>query len=107
MPRPRPEQSPTASWRWRCWRVSRRVSLPAADDLFRPTSTKTGNSDPAPKLAAAPEPMEDEAEEPTPRRKSRGRIRPDEKMTVQVHSDELLEIEHARPRTEESRGGKR
>ncbi|WP_179500759.1 hypothetical protein [Nocardioides daedukensis] len=76
--------------------MSRRVSLPAADDLFRPTSTKTGNSDPAPKLAAAPEPVEDEAEEPTPRRKSSGRIRHDEKMTVYVTSDELLEIEHAR-----------
>ena len=40
--RPRPVPTPTASWPRRCWLVgSRRVSLPTADDLFRPTSDRT------------------------------------------------------------------
>ncbi len=62
----------------------RRVSMPAADDLFRPT--------------VVPEPETvDEAvgETPAPRAPS-GRVRHDEKMTVYVTADELLDIEHAR-----------
>jgi hypothetical protein len=72
--------------------VSRRVRFPAADDLFRTTEE-----------AAEFEPPRDErrvravpsAEEPAPRRPS-GRVRHDEKMTVYVTGDELLDIEHAR-----------
>jgi hypothetical protein len=65
--------------------LSRRVSLPAADELFRRTAP------------AAPERAEDEAAEDTsgPRKPS-GRVRHDEKMTVYVTSDELLDLEHAR-----------
>lgn len=64
--------------------MSRRVSLPAADDLFRPTS---------PAADAAP----DEPEAPqTGVRRPSGRVRHDEKMTVYVTSDELLDLEHAR-----------
>ncbi len=64
--------------------MSRRVRLPAADELFRPTVV------PAPEAA-------DEAvgETPAPRAPS-GRVRHDEKMTVYVTADELLDIEHAR-----------
>jgi hypothetical protein len=60
------------------------VRLPAADELFRPTVV------PAPETA-------DEAvgETPAPRAPS-GRVRHDEKMTVYVTADELLDIEHAR-----------
>ena len=63
------------------------MSLPAADDLFRPTAP------------AAPEHAEQEAtateDRSGPRRPS-GRVRHDEKMTVYVTSDELLDLEHAR-----------
>jgi hypothetical protein len=108
--------------------VSRRVSLPGADELFRRTSAVDA-SDPGsgaeagagvqpsarrtrPPLAAAPAPVEvpDEtaAERSSPaeaepveqkaraRRTPSGRVRHDEKMTVYVTADELLEIEHAR-----------
>jgi hypothetical protein len=66
------------------------VSLPAADDLFRPT------------MAAVPDRTEDDDGDAgatragqQPKRPS-GRVRHDEKMTVYVTADELLEIEHAR-----------
>jgi hypothetical protein len=125
--------------------VSRRVSLPGADELFRRTSGADAASDVGtgaesgagapsqarrtrPPLAAAPAPVElpdEPAEQPAPeqltpgqaqaasaqaasaqaasatyesrpRRTPSGRVRHDEKMTVYVTADELLEIEHAR-----------
>jgi hypothetical protein len=51
------------------------VTVPAADDIFRPTVVP---------------------EEPTQGRTPSGRVRHDEKMTVYVTSDELLDLEHAR-----------
>ncbi|MFL6131961.1 MAG: hypothetical protein ACJ72A_04140 [Nocardioidaceae bacterium] len=81
------------------------MSLPNADDLFRPTAqpqTPSGSepaeerqADGAPRrraVAAVPEP----AEEQDKGRRSSGRVRHDEKMTVYVTADELLDIEHAR-----------
>jgi len=68
--------------------VARRVSLPAADDLFRPTV----EADQPKSVRAVP----DEPEQAEDRRRPSGRVRHDEKMTVYVTSDELLEIEHAR-----------
>jgi hypothetical protein len=62
------------------------VSLPAADDLFR------GNR---PMTAVPDEPAPEERTSAAPRKPS-GRVRHDEKMTVYVTADELLEIEHAR-----------
>jgi hypothetical protein len=71
--------------------VPRRVSLPTADDLFRPTAVHAVPDAPeTPEVAGAPEPEEAVAAKPS------GRIRHDEKMTVYVTSDELLQIEHAR-----------
>ncbi|WP_244927900.1 hypothetical protein [Nocardioides sp. W7] len=67
--------------------MPRRVSLPTADDLFRPTAEVE-----QPKSVRA---VPDEPE-PADRRKPSGRVRHDEKMTVYVTSDELLVIEHAR-----------
>jgi len=64
--------------------AARRVTLPPADDLFRPTA---GQDRPRRRATAS-----DESE---PKRPS-GRVRNDEKMTVYVTSDELLELEHAR-----------
>jgi hypothetical protein len=74
--------------------VPRRVSLPAADDLFRPTADKAVRAvpDAAPEAEAPEEGDGDQAS----RRKPSGRVRHDEKMTVYVTSDELLDLEHAR-----------
>jgi hypothetical protein len=55
--------------------VPRRVTVPAADDIFRPTVVP---------------------EDGTPGRTPSGRVRHDEKMTVYVTADELFDLEHAR-----------
>jgi hypothetical protein len=62
------------------------VSLPKADDLFRPTADKPIEKD-------GTSPAEQDA---TARRRSSGRVRHDEKMTVYITSEELLDLEHAR-----------
>ena len=88
--------------------MSRRVSLPTADDLFRPTvvpdPVETADSDGADGAAGtgqdgasadAAAPLK--AAEPAPAKgRGSGRVRHDEKMTVYITSDELLDIEHAR-----------
>ena len=61
---------------------ARRVAMPAADELFRPTVV-AGDADAA------------EAPERAPLTPS-GRVRHDEKMTVYVTANELLDLEHAR-----------
>ena len=84
--------------------MPRRVSLPAADDLFRPTADKAVRAVPDAERDARPESgPEDGPENGTSedgdqasRRKPSGRVRHDEKMTVYVTSDELLDLEHAR-----------
>ena len=81
----------------------RRVSLPTADDLFR----RTGGEDAVledlaegelaqrelARVRAVPDPA---SEEDAPKHRPSGRVRHDEKMTVYVTADELLDIEHAR-----------
>ena len=82
--------------------MSRRVSLPAADDLFRPTADKAvrppdaepGRADDRAGLWSETGTSEDGDQ--ASRRKPSGRVRHDEKMTVYVTSDELLDLEHAR-----------
>jgi len=66
------------------------VSLPAADDLFRGNRPMTAVPD-EPQEAREPQRAPGAAE-----RKPSGRVRHDEKMTVYVTADELLDIEHAR-----------
>jgi len=61
------------------------VSLPPADDLFR----STGKGEAAKSTEA-------EAKPKSANGGTSGRVRHDEKMTVYVTSDELLELEHAR-----------
>jgi hypothetical protein len=84
--------------------LARRVSLPTADDLFRPTADPEGEASAeddvdasAPRqarpVAAVPEPPEQEQDRG---RRSSGRVRHDEKMTIYVTADELVDIEHAR-----------
>ena len=83
--------------------MPRRVSLPSADDLFRPTEDdaeevdKRSSSRSAAKrgaVRAVPDRPEDDP--PSAGRRPSGRVRHDEKMTVYITSGELLEIEHAR-----------
>lgn len=71
--------------------MSRRVSLPTADDLFRPTTDGDGTPE-EPPAPAAPARSRKAGES----RRSSGRVRHDEKMTVYVTAEELLDIEHAR-----------
>lgn len=77
--------------------MPRRVSLPTADDLFRPTEDGA-DEERAPSrpraVQAVPRPAEPEA--PAPVRRPSGRVRHDEKMTVYVTANELLDLEHAR-----------
>jgi hypothetical protein len=73
------------------------VSLPAADDLFRRTGDEA-RVRAVPDAPAAPEQeaaTQAEAED-NGKRKPSGRVRHDEKMTVYVTNDELLDLEHAR-----------
>jgi hypothetical protein len=76
--------------------LARRVSLPTADDLFRPTSEED-DTEAAPAVAAVPSPSARKSPKAkaAPRQPS-GRVRHDEKMTVYVTADELVDIEHAR-----------
>ena len=75
--------------------LSRRVSLPTADDLFRPTVVPDA---PGHRAGRQPDAGEQPAEGKSARadRLPSGRVRHDEKMTVYVTADELLDIEHAR-----------
>jgi hypothetical protein len=70
------------------------VSLPAADDLFRGNRPMTAvRDDPAHEEEAAPAAS---GASFRPGARPSGRVRHDEKMTVYVTADELLDLEHAR-----------
>ena len=73
--------------------MSRRVSMPAADDLFRPTAEHAG-----PAVRAVPDPPAQAGKEPEKEAQKgpSGRVRHDEKITVYVSSEELLALEHLR-----------
>lgn len=87
--------------------MSRRVSLPAADDLFRPTTTAPDQEgEPGRSSESTPQerPANGAARTARASRKPSGRIRHDEKMTVYITSDELLDLEHARLALRRSEG---
>ena len=67
--------------------MPRRVRLPGASELFRPTQAP--DSQPG---AATPEPRA----QPSRAARGTGRVRHDEKITVYVSSDELVALEQAR-----------
>ena len=77
--------------------MPRRVSMPTADDLFRPTSGQQAEAEAAP--AEAEQACEESRKSPDkgPAKPS-GRVRHDEKMTVYLSSAELMAIEQARLR---------
>ncbi len=99
--------------------MSRRVSLPGADELFRTTTTLSAvpNSEPAATQSSAATPLVDDTNTPntplmpatsktvrqTPRRRVNsfdrspsGRERHDEKITVYISPEELYDLEQAR-----------
>ena len=84
--------------------MSRRVRVPATDDLFRPTAVPDQPAEEAAPTASdvvelpttLPTTQPAPAEKPATGRTASGRVRHDEKMTVYVTSDELLDLEHVR-----------
>ena len=75
----------------------RRVSMPAADDLFRPTDPTADELAAETHVRAVPDaPQQDADADASGRRRPSGRVKHDEKMTVYVTADELLDLEHAR-----------
>ena len=80
--------------------MSRRVSLPAADDLFRPTDdareAPTEVREPRPERPVRAVPPTTDGPDDSRSRRPSGRVRHDEKMTVYVTADELLDLEDAR-----------
>ena len=87
--------------------MPRRVSLPAADDLFRPSAGSdqgdTRERGTAARQLATVAPVEETPVVEAVKRPS-GRVRHDEKMTVYVTADELLDLEHARLSLRRSQG---
>ena len=80
--------------------MPRRVSLPGAEELFRRTGHASETADPTvdpPTRNTTNGQASPRAPVPSPRRSS-GRIKHDEKMTVYVTADELIELEHLRLR---------
>jgi hypothetical protein len=73
--------------------LSRRVSLPAADDLFRPTVVPDTDPDAG---SDTGQPADADPGSTSAKRGPSGRVRHDEKMTVYVTADELLDLEQAR-----------
>jgi hypothetical protein len=82
--------------------AARRVNLPSADDLFRQTGAGKGSGkgrESGKPVRAVPDAGEEAAAEPAKKaaaKRPSGRVRHDEKMTVYVTADELLDLEHAR-----------
>ncbi len=76
--------------------MPRRVNMPGADELFRPTAK--------PDRVPGSEPTAEAAEEPERPKNGSGRIKHDEKMTVYVTSEELLALEQARLRLRSALG---
>lgn len=72
--------------------MNRRASLPGADELFRTTSRSP--EPPSPPASVPQRPRAPRTEEP----EASGRIRHDQKITVYLTSQELLDLEQARLR---------
>ena len=82
--------------------MARRVSLPSSDDLFRATQTEQGAKARGAVRAVPDQPQQEGQQggqqegQPDAPRKPSGRVKHDEKMTVYVTAQELLDLEHAR-----------
>jgi hypothetical protein len=82
--------------------MPRRVTLPGASELFRPTqpagpaSAEPAPVEPAPAERASAARTSDQAASDGAVPRGSGRVRHDEKITVYVSSDELVALEQAR-----------
>lgn len=76
--------------------MSRRVSLPKADDLFRPTASPEPSAPEQPESEERGAAPDSDGDRGRRGRRPSGRVRHDEKMTVYVTAEELLDLEHAR-----------
>lgn len=74
--------------------MPRRVTLPGASELFRPTDTAQPSVIPA--EVAVDEQQQPKQEHPKTTPTHSGRVRHDEKITVYVSREELLGLEQAR-----------
>ena len=72
--------------------MARRVSVPASEELFR----RTGDEAPADPGKVRKRTVHAVPDEPEAPKKPSGRVKHDEKMTVYVTADELVELEMAR-----------
>ena len=73
--------------------MPRRVSLPGSDELFRETSVEERAAESAREEKTAADRSESNGVGPP---RSSGRVRHEEKITVYVTADELVDLEHAR-----------
>lgn len=78
--------------------MPRRVSLPAADDLFRATEDGRSTSKKKGAVRAVPDAPEPTETAEGAAKKPSGRVRHDEKITVYVTAAELMELEQTRLR---------
>ncbi|AXE38570.1 hypothetical protein [Acidipropionibacterium virtanenii] len=76
--------------------MPRRVSLPGAAELFRSTTAATEHYEARPEHGVATGTRTAGPASAEARRRSTGRVRHDEKITVYVSTDELLALETAR-----------
>lgn len=82
--------------------MSRRVSLPTADDLFRPTASEEDTRPGRGKVRAVPDAPQSIPQsisgtaDAAPQKAPSGRVRHDEKITVYVTAGELMDLEKAR-----------
>lgn len=85
--------------------MPRRVNLPGADELFRPTAPSANGRTPdlTPRDEPA-EPVDPSAGTGASTHRDSGRVKHDEKMTVYVTGEELMAIEQARLRLRRSVG---
>ncbi len=84
--------------------MARRVSMPTADDLFRPTdptAAQVAAEATTTRVRAVPDAPE---EQPSGPPRPSGRVRHDEKMTVYVTSAELLHLDQTRLRLRAEHG---
>ncbi len=78
--------------------VSRRVSLPGADELFRSTEGTRTDVDTVlgDGVVTTPDTDTEDSASSDNKREASGRVRHDEKITVYVTADELMDLEHTR-----------
>jgi hypothetical protein len=78
--------------------VNRRASLPGADELFRSTSSAPSSSGPAREEARGRTTRRSDRQVEPQSPEASGRVRHDQKITVYLTGQELLDLEQARLR---------